>query len=86
MDNGGLKEITKEEIEQEKFEDDKNRQYVLKGGVVHLGKSPHVGHYVAFANREIDGEQHLCYFNDEKVWKTKSNKIGQSYLLLFEKN
>jgi len=35
-----------------------------------------VGHYVSFVKKEVEGEEVMCYFNDENVWKTQSGKIG----------
>lgn len=85
-DSGELQEVAEEEPEKLVFvNDDGIRQYELVGGVVHLGKSVHVGHYVTFAVRTIEGVKQWVYFNDEKVWKAFDPKVGSSYILLFRK-
>lgn len=88
-DDGSLMDI---EIEEEKkieenekkdleVFDDGKREYRASGGVVHLGKSVHVGHYVGFARR--DGK--WVYFNDDKVFESEKPNVGQSYVLFLEK-
>ena len=81
-----VKEEPGMEIEEEvEVIDDGGRNYRVLGGVVHLGKSIHVGHYVAFARRVINNKEEWCYFNDEKVYISELPKIGQSYVFILEK-
>ena len=81
-DNGTLMDL-EEEVQNEEVEivDNGKREYRVSGGVVHLGKSVHVGHYVGFARR--DGK--WVYFNDNKVYESEVPKVGQSYVLFLEK-
>jgi len=48
--------------------------------IVHLGKSVHSGHYVAYIKK--DGAWTL--FNDEKVTIPEKALIGKGYLYVYE--
>ena len=65
----------------EEVQDTKIPKYGVLGSVVHLGKSIHVGHFVAYAKQGKD----WIYFNDRKVAKTEDPKIGCSYIFVLEK-
>lgn len=54
--------------------------YQLRGVVIHLGKSVHSGHYVAYVKH---GEEWIL-FNDEKVTLATSPVLGKGYVYLYE--
>ena len=51
------------------------------GAVVHLGRSVHVGHYIAYT-RQQEG---WIYFNDNKVAKAENQQVGKSYILILNR-
>lgn len=51
------------------------------GSVIHLGRSVHVGHYVAYT-KQADG---WIYFNDNKVAKSDNPAVGKSYICFFKR-
>lgn len=48
--------------------------------VIHLGKSVHSGHYVAY----VRTEQGWVLFNDEKVTAASNPVLGKGYIYLYE--
>jgi ubiquitin carboxyl-terminal hydrolase 5/13 len=71
--------------EQEFTEDNGGRVYKAIGSVVHLGASVHVGHYVAFARRSVDGKEEWVYFNDDQIYHALYPSLNKSYLLFLQK-
>jgi uncharacterized UBP type Zn finger protein len=63
--------------------DDGNRNYTIKSGVVHLGQSIEVGHYVSYVKENSSNK--WIYINDDQCYRTEDTKVGQSYLLTLEK-
>lgn len=64
-----------------RFEDLQNAErteFAASGAVVHLGRSVHVGHYIAYTRQE-DG---WIYFNDNKVAQAEQPQVGKSYILV----
>lgn len=75
-----------EETEAQEFaEDNGDRVYKAIGSVVHLGKSVHVGHYVAYARRIVEGQEDWIYFNDHQVYFARLPSLNRSYLLFLQK-
>lgn len=83
-DTGALMDIEEPKITDQKIHDTGSRKYKPIGSVVHLGKSTHVGHYVAFTKKPIGGKSQWVYYNDDKVYLAEKPKIGKSYLLFLE--
>lgn len=54
--------------------------YELKAVIIHLGKSVHSGHYVAY----IKTEKGWVLFNDEKVTTSNNPVLGKGYIYLYE--
>ena len=54
--------------------------YRLKAVIIHLGKSVHSGHYVAYVRHNDD----WVLFNDEKVTKSLHPVLGKGYVYLYE--
>ena len=54
--------------------------YRLKAVIIHLGKTPHHGHYVVYVKKE--GEWVL--FNDSKVTIPEEPILGKGYIYLYE--
>jgi uncharacterized UBP type Zn finger protein len=54
--------------------------YRLKAVIIHLGKSVHSGHYVAYVRHGDD----WVLFNDEKVTKSLHPVLGKGYVYLYE--
>lgn len=84
QDNGNLMEVEETHVEEKVITDSGSRKYRAIGSVVHLGKSTHVGHYVAFTRKPIAGKSQWVYYNDDKVYITENPKVGKSYLLFLE--
>ena len=57
-----------------------NEKYNLKAVIIHLGKTPHHGHYVAYIKKE--GKWVL--FNDDKVTIPEEPVLGKGYVYLYE--
>ena len=55
-------------------------KYLLKAVVIHLGKSVHSGHYVAY----IRTDKGWVLFNDEKVTSSSKPVLGKGYIYLYE--
>ena len=55
-------------------------KYRLKAVIIHLGKSVHSGHYVAY----IRDEKGWVLFNDERVTLSKEPVLGKGYIYLYE--
>jgi ubiquitin carboxyl-terminal hydrolase 5/13 len=70
---------------QEFAEDNGDRVYKAIGSVVHLGKSVHVGHYVAYSRRAVEGQEDWIYFNDHQVYFARLPSLNRSYLLFLQK-
>jgi len=70
---------------QEFTEDNGDRVYKAIGSVVHLGKSVHVGHYVAYSRRMVEGQEDWIYFNDHQVYFARLPSLNRSYLLFLQK-
>ena len=88
FDNGTLMNVEENENdddEEVEIIDNGKRIYEAIGGVVHLGKNAHVGHYVSYSKREVNGKREWVYFNDDQVYKPEKAKIGKSYLLFLKK-
>ena len=49
--------------------------------MVHLGRSVHVGHYIAYA-KQTEG---WIYFNDNKVAMSETPQIGKSYICILKR-
>ena len=62
-------------------EQSQNTCYEVIGSVIHLGKSIHVGHYVAYARK--DGGWVYC--NDSKIAKSLDPKLGKSYIFFLRR-
>lgn len=58
-----------------------NTDFEAIGAVVHLGRSVHVGHYIAYVKHD-DG---WIYFNDNKVAKSEDPAIGKSYICFLKR-
>lgn len=54
--------------------------YRLKAVIIHLGKSVHSGHYVAYVR---SGEGWVL-FNDERVTRSLHPVLGKGYVYLYE--
>lgn len=83
-DNGSLMDVEEPKVAEKTIIDNGSLKYKAIGGVVHLGKSTHVGHYVAFARKPIAGKSQWVYYNDDKVYIAENPKLGKSYLLFLE--
>jgi uncharacterized UBP type Zn finger protein len=55
-------------------------QYRLKAVIIHLGKSVHSGHYVAY----VKCGQDWVLFNDERVTRAAHPVLGKGYVYLYE--
>ena len=55
-------------------------KYQLKAVIIHLGKSVHSGHYVAYVRRGGD----WVLFNDEKVTLSPNPVLGKGYIYIYE--
>lgn len=54
--------------------------YELKAVIIHLGKSVHSGHYVAY----VKTEKGWVLFNDDKVTTAAHPVLGKGYVYLYE--
>lgn len=54
--------------------------YELKAVIIHLGRSVHSGHYVAY----VKTEKGWVLFNDEKVTTAAHPVLGKGYIYLYE--
>lgn len=54
--------------------------YELKAVIIHLGRSVHSGHYVAY----VKTEKGWVLFNDEKVTTASNPVLGKGYIYLYE--
>lgn len=57
-----------------------NTKYRLKAVIIHLGKTPTHGHYVAYVKK--DGEWVL--YNDDVVKVPKEPVLGKGYIYLYD--
>jgi len=55
-------------------------KYRLKAVVIHLGRSVHSGHYVAY----VRTDKGWVLFNDEKVTHSTNPVLGKGYVYLYE--
>ena len=55
-------------------------KYRLKAVVIHLGRSVHSGHYVAY----IRTDKGWVLFNDERVTLSTNPVLGKGYIYLYE--
>ena len=53
----------------------------MHSAIVHLGKSVHCGHYVAYVKKE--GK--WIYYNDNKVAVSNEPLLGKAYILIYER-
>lgn len=63
-----------------KLENPLHVNYRLKAVVIHLGRSVHSGHYVAY----VKTEEGWTLFNDDKVTKSGNPVLGKGYIYLYE--
>lgn len=66
--------------EPKEYEKPTHVDYELKAVIIHLGKSVHSGHYVAY----IKTEKGWVLFNDEKVTTSNNPVLGKGYIYLYE--
>jgi uncharacterized UBP type Zn finger protein len=66
--------------EEPKLEKPAHVDYELKAVIIHLGKSVHSGHYVAY----VKTAKGWVLFNDEKVTTAAHPVLGKGYVYLYE--
>ncbi|KAL4447002.1 hypothetical protein ABPG74_014974 [Tetrahymena malaccensis] len=54
--------------------------FELQAAIVHIGKSVHSGHYVAYVKRNNE----WVYYNDAKVAEAEDPALGKGYIYLFK--
>jgi ubiquitin carboxyl-terminal hydrolase 5/13 len=67
-------------VAKEEFAVPSHANYDLKAVIIHLGKSVHSGHYVAY----VRTEQGWVLFNDERVTRSAHPVLGKGYIYLYE--
>lgn len=72
---GGEENVEKLEAGSSKL----HNKYELHAVIVHLGKSVHSGHYIAYVRK---GGKWILY-NDSKVYETDEPAIGKGYIYIY---